>query len=301
MTMIRHPSVYTDSSSTNLIPGAGSAVWYPLHGMLNPGIVDLPVAEEIITAGSASGSKWTTDGVYTFPDDNGVTNDIAVRAVDDPDDLFIDSQMSMVGMVADNHFITTVQAYYDVDPNATSCLWCYGRSASGTATCIALQISGAEVPSVILLGKGGTQNSAALSADSGTFASLRGTLFTLVLGLRAVSTSAVDIELRMSDGTTTAIYSASAQDVMQGGATAPPGVSGGVTMANFTGLTLGARVASGGTTENWWGRTASNTGKIGGFAARKFTTYSATRVTDTLASMLARPLEFPRTLCRDYT
>lgn len=299
--MIRHPAVYTAPPSSNLIPFAGSGVWYPLHGVLAPGIVDLPEIAEVVTSGSASGSKWTTDGVYTFPDDNGVTNDIALRAVDDEDDLYIDSQMSMVGMVADNHFVTTVQAYYDVDPNATSCLWCYGRASSGTATCIALQISGSEVPTVVLLGKGGTQNSVTLSADSGTFASLRGALFTLVLGMRAVSTSEVDIELRMSDGSTTAVYSASAQSVMQGGATAPPGVSGGVTMANFTGLTLGARANASGVTENWWGRTASNTGKIGGFAARKFTTYSATRVTDTLASMLARPLEFPRTLCRDYT
>lgn len=304
MSMIRHPAVYTAPPSRNLVPAAASAIWYPLHdSSLASGIIDVPDAVRTLT-GSPHANEWDTPGMITFPVTNGDAADmVAIQVQDDIDDLHVDSQLSLVGMTVGQQFITAMNASYTAGPGGNSFLWGYGKDNS-TASLIGLYISSGEVPGFYHRAKGQTTTgvTTALTATVSTFTTLKnlGT-FSVVMSIRPVSATEVDIELQASNGTQACTYTSSAVDVLQAAnsGTELPGVSGGISMANFVGLGIGGRNGTS-TFGNCWGR-GTNTGRIGSFAARKFATYDADRVTDTLASMLARPMEFPRTLCRDYT
>lgn len=304
MTMIRHPAVYTAPPSRSLVPAAGSGIWYPLHdSSLASGIVDVPDAVRTLT-GSPHANEWDTPLMITFPVTNGDAADmVAIQVTDDENDLYVDSQLSLVGMAVGDQFITAMQASYTASPGGNSFLWAYGKDNS-TASMLGFYISSGEVPGFYHRAKGQTTTGVTdpLTASVSTFTTLKnqGT-FNLVASIRPVSATEVDIELQASNGTQACTYTASAIDVLQAAnsGTELPGVSGGITMANFVGLGIGGRNGAS-TFGNCWGR-GTNTGRLGGFAARKFSTYSANRVTDTIASMLARPGEFPRTLCLDYS
>lgn len=302
MSMPRNPIFNVAVPAHNMIPAAGGAVWYPLHDdSLAAGIPELPTLTETIT-GSAHADKWTTPGFYTFPLDNGATNDVELGCQDDDEDLHINSQLSLVGMAVGDHFITCLEASYTQAPGSSSCLWAHGKNNS-TATLLGLQISSAEVPIFMTRAQGeGSASTPTLTASFGTFTAFKnqGT-FALVMGIRPLSSTNVEVELRMSNGTLSAIYALASTDIL-GANTGLPGVQGGISMANFGGFSLGYRNGAS-AADNWWGRGSGgggNLGRIGNFSARKFTTYSATRVADTLASMLVRPRDFPRTLCTDY-
>lgn len=297
MSMPRDPVLYTATPSHNLIPGAGSAVYYALHNSsLAAGIEGLP--GPLTELGTPSGAKWDTPGMYTLPTANA---DCALNVRDDADDLFIDSQMSLYGMQVGQQYITAIEASYSADPNTNCTLWCYGRN-TGTASFYALMINGAELPRLERRGGGASGSlQTTLDVQSGTFAAFRGQgIFALVMSLRPVSATAVDVEMRMGNGALSAYYTLTAADMTVTGGSTPPGVQGGISMADFGGLMLGGRGAAGGGADNLWGAGAGNTGAIGNFSARKFGTYSASRVADTLAVMLSRPRDFPRTLCSDY-
>lgn len=302
MSMIRHPSVYTTTPSRNLVPAAGSAIWYPLHGDFSAGINGLPSLTEI---GTPSGSVWGTDLVWTAQTAN-TTN--GGYAVDDENDLYNNSQLSLVGAVTDtDQFITALTASYTVTPSGAAMLWAHGRLSSG-ASLLGLGLSSGGVPQLHHRAKSQVGGSLVDSLTLGSvtdFEDFKGQgLFALVMSLRMVSASNCEVELRMGNGTLSANYTGTI-DVLQLGAgtpgTALPGYPPGYTFSSFGGLTIGHRLSSAGAAEAFWGSNTACVGQIGGFAARKFTTYDADRATDTLASMLARPGEFPRTLCLDYS
>lgn len=310
MSMIRHPAVYTAPPSRNLVPPAGSAVWYPLHdSSLEPGVPDCPA---LTADGTPAADPWVTDCVYTFQTAN-TTNGLS--AVDDIDDLYNDSQLSLVGSAVGDQFMVALWASYTVAPNGNAQLYAHGKD-TGTATVIGLQLSSSEVPIFYHRSKGQstTNVSETLTADSGTFTSLKNTgLFAVVVSLRPTSVSAdltvlgatalFDIAVHASNGTQSCIYASTGVDFLQydQGGRELPGVSGGVSMANFGALTIGCRLNSSSALSNFWGRNTACVGAIGGFAARRFATYSSTRAADTITSMLARPHEFPRTFCLDYS
>lgn len=295
MSMIRHPSVYTTTPSRNLVPAAGSAIWYPLHGDFSAGINGLPSLTEI---GTPSGSVWGTPLVWTAQTAN-TTN--GLNAEDDIDDLYNDSQLSLVGMAVGDQYITCLRASYTHQPDGVATLWGHGKQNS-TATLLGLQITSGRLPQITHRAKGQTtQTSTTMTAQGATtFTDFQNQgIFELVMSLRPVSANTVDIEMRMSNGTLSAHYALSGEDMLGDGTTLP-GVSGGVSMANFVGLSIGFRNGAS-AAETFWGRGTSCVGQIGGFAARKFSTYDSNRVADTLASMLPRPGEFPRTLCLDHS
>lgn len=298
MSMIRHPAVYTATPARNLVPGAGGAVWYPLHGDFTAGIEGL---EPLVEVGTPSGSVWGTPLVWTAQTANTTNGAIAE---DDVDNLYNNSQLSLVGMAVGDQFITCLRASYTIQPTGVASLWSHGKQNS-TASQIGLNITSGQIPTFQHRSKGQTDGaySATMTQAGGTaFSALRNAgIFALVMGVRPVSTTEVDVELRASNGTDSVHYTITALDLMSDvGATELPGVSGGISMANFVGLSIGFRNGAS-SPETFWGHAATSVGQIGDFAARKFATYDADRVADTLASMLARPGEFPRTLCRDYT
>lgn len=295
MSMVRDPVFHVGDPSHNLIPAAGGAVWYPLHdSLLLPGIAGLPSLTEL---GTPSGSKWSVAGMYTLP---AVNTNCALNAVDDAEDLFLNSQLSLYGMAVGEHRIIVMDASYLAAPAAQSMLWSYGLNNSN-ATLFGLAIDGAEAVKFVHRAKnaGGATN-ASTTAMSGTFAAFRNQgIFTTVLGIRVVSASVIDVEMRMGNGTLSAHYAASGIDVTAGG-TAPPGISGGITVALHGGLRLGGRGVTGGGADNCWGSGTGNGGAVGNFSARKFSSYSSSRVADTLATVLARKRDYPRNLSADF-
>lgn len=300
MTMPRNPVFFTGEPSHNLIPAAGSALWHPLHdSSLVPGIVGIPTLTKTVV-GSVNAGEWSTPGLYTFPVNNGgAGNTVSFNALDTDPELLMDSQLSLFGMTIGQHYLTALQASYVAAPDGNSTLWCYGKNT--TASFYALELTSGEAPRLNRRGKGATGGTGTpLTAQSGTFTSFKNQgVFSLVLGLRPVSATAVDVEMRMGNGTLSAHYALSGLDMTVTDGSAPPGVSGGILMSDFGGLTLGARGTST-TPDNFWGRGAGNTGQIGNFSARKFNNYDANRVTNALAYMLSRQRDFPRNFSTDY-
>lgn len=297
MSMPRDPLFRVGDPAHNLIPPAGGAIWYPLHdSLLAAGVPNLPTLVEL---GTPHGSKWGTAGMYTLQAAN-TTN--ALNVLDDAEDLVLNSQLSLVGMQAGQQFIIACEASYVAAPTGNSMLWCFGKN-TGTASFYGLQISAGEAPSLAYRGKNSSGSSTVtMTAQSGTFASFRNQgVFACVLGVKPLDARYVDLELRLGNGTLSAYYTSTASGDMHATAgDAPPGISGGVSMANHGGLTLGSHMGAV-AADNFWGNGAGNTGAIGNFAARKFNSYSATRVAKTMAFMLARKRDFPRNLCSDYT
>lgn len=302
MSMVRDPLFRVGEPAHNLIPSAGNAIWYPLHdSSLMAGIAGLPTLVETVTSGAASGAAWTTPGLYTFPANNGTTNDVVLRAIDDDEDRLLDAQLSLYGMAAGQQTIIACEAAYTAAPGGTATLWCYGKQ-SGSTSFYSLSITSAEAPQLAYRGKSSSgQPNRALTAQSGSFGQFRGQgIFAVVLGIRPTDGQYADLELRVGNGTLSAYFAATGVDMWATGGTAPPGISGSTTAAQFGGVTLGARLGSAGAPETWWGRGAGNTGAVGNFAARRFGSYSAARVADTLAYLLSRKRDFPRNLGADF-
>lgn len=309
MSMIRHPAVYTAPPSRSLVPAAGSGIWYPLHGDFTAGIEGL---EALVETGTPSGSVWGTPLVWTAQTDNAANGSLAT---DDDDNLYNDAQLSYVGAAAGNQYVYAMRASYSDDTGGNSFLFGYGKDSS-THTLTGLYLSSSNVPGFYHRAKSQDTNgvTSALSAVTSTFVSLQGQgIFELVFSVHVTQVSAdltvggatclVDLLLHASNGTEACVYSASDVDILQyaNGGRELPGISGSVTGATMGGLALGGRLNTSAVMGNCWGRGTGNVAQLGGFAARKFGTYSASRVADTLASMLARPGEFPRTLCADFT
>lgn len=289
--MPRNPAVYNGLSRHRRIPIAGSAIWFPmLDDLLTAGIDSLPTMTEV---GTPSGAKWGTDGLYTFQTTN-TTNCLNAQD-DDVDGLYMNQVMSLIGM--EGYRIIAMEASYTVDPAGTSTIFFYGRN-SIPASAYGFAITSSEAPQFIARGRGnsaGTGTNTTLTASSGTFTQFKNQgRFAMVLGVRPVSASTVDVELRVGNGTLSALYTGSAIDVIQSGVsgTHPPGAYDGITMSDFGGLTLGARNSSSvGTNDNFWGRGTASVAQIGNFQARSYD-YDVDLVGDVLAQMLAHPHDF---------
>lgn len=295
MNMPRNPAVYNGISRHRRIPQAGGAIWYPLlDGLLAPGITDLQPLSEIITSGSAHANKWDTPGMYTLPVANGGTDSVLLTAADDEDDLYNNSQLTLQGMAPGLQIIMACEASYTSGPGGNSALWGFGKQTAA-ATLLSLQISSAEAPAFHHRAKdAGAAVGDVLNATSGTFTQFKNQgRFAAVFAIKPVSATAVDVELRLGNGTLSAVYTATGIDMTQGTSDVSklPGVSGGITMANFGGLALGGRNGAS-APEASWGRGAGNTGAIGNWQARRYASTDADLCADVLAQLLAHPLDF---------
>lgn len=297
MSMPRDPVFHVGEPAHNLIPAAGGAVWYPLHAssLLVSGIAGIPA---LALTGTPAADPYTTAGVYTFPTNN---TDAVLKAEDNAVNLYLSSQLSLYGSAVDSHVIVAMDLSFSAAPTGTATIWGWGRNLSAS-TLIGMDLTSGESPRFIYRAKGSSAiANPAFTVSSGTFASFRNQgVFSMVVGIRVVSATNITIELQLGNGTLSALYTLASTDVTDaGGGSVLPGISDGVTMADFGGLYLGARMTS--ALSNFWINGAANVGAIGNFSARKFATYSASRVTDTLAYMLARKLDFPRNLSSDYS
>lgn len=294
MSMPRDPIFHTEEPSRNLIPAAGGAVHYPLHAdsLLVAGISGLP---DLVQLGTPAGSPYATAGVYTFPTNN---TDAALQAEEHATNLYLDAHLSLYGSAVDSQIIVAMDVSFSAAPAGTATLWCWGRNLSAS-TIIGLDLTSSETPRFLHRSKGGTLANPTMTADSGTFAAFRNQgVFSLVMGLRLVTSTTLAVDMLLGNGALSAQYSLAEFDVL-GAGTAIPGISDGITMADFGGLYLGTRGAA--VPQNYWGNGAANVSALGNFSARKFDSYSAPRVTEVMDYMVNRKRDFPRNLCSDYS
>lgn len=292
--MVRDPVFRVGDPAHNLIPAAGGAVWYPLHAdsLLVSGISGIPA---LALTGTPAADPYVTPGVYTFPTNNA---DAVLKAEEHATNLYLSEHLSLYGSAVGSHFIVAMDLSFSTAPGGTATIWGWGRNLSAS-TLLGMDLTSGESLRLVYRSKGsGAIANPALTASVGTFGAFRNQgVFSMVVGIRLLSATNIEMEVRLGNGTLSALYTLASTDV-QGAGTAIPGISDGVTMADFGGLYLGARMTS--TLSNFWGNGVANVSTIGNFSARKFDTYDADRVTDTMAYMVNRKRDFPRNFSTDY-
>lgn len=291
MSMPRSPVFVTSEPAHNLIPAAGSALWYPARNA-GPGISGLPTLAEVFLAPLASNpGGYGTSGWYTLPTDNGgASGGVGLRAIDDDEDRFLDAVMSFTDMTVGQEWLFACEAQY-VEQTAVGTLWAYGIAA--TTSLWALQASTSEVPQFVSRAIGaGSQTTTSMTAAGGqTLDAFKSQgRFAAVLSVRCVSTYGVDVALHIGNAAVgSGIYTLSGEAI-GGVGNAPPGANG-ADPATHGGLMIGARGGAS-NPSNFWGNGASNDAAIDNFQARRYSAYSATRAAEKLAKLIARPAEF---------
>lgn len=319
MSMPRQLILYSFAPVMNRLPVVGQAIWYPLHGTydagLPPGQTGLPDLAPVIKAGSEAAGKWsTTSGLYTFPADNngnirtpaGAANSIGLQpaSVDlDEETDYIDQVMSLTSSPVGSELVVFCDVAFVDQGNAADdeigTIWYYGRAGFNGACNMGLVLSKTEVPQFHWRGvTSSTSSSHAMTAGGGaekTFVDMKNQgRFSTVMSIYLSASLTLTTKLYIghaSVGQGTYTYTA---DLSDGGGTAPPGRNA-VAVADWQSITLGCRPNTS-TYDQFFGMGSGNTGKIGGFGARQYDTYDSARGAAVLADLLARPLEFPRTL-----
>lgn len=300
MVMPRQPLLPVIVPSRNRLPLAGAGLWYPLHGTFESRIADVQDAAEVVIAGSANADKWTEGpGFYTFPDDNGDTNDVVIRAAHLDDDTdYLNDVLGLESAALDTQIIVACEGSFVEQADASGALWSYGVQTS--ASCYGIQVSSTEK---VQLHWRGYDASTVSQVGTGTI-DFTGVDFTAVKGQgRFVLASSIKVTgaltvlweavlAHSSLGTSNTI--SYEMDFGANSGTARAG-RGAQTAAQHLGLHIGAR-ATASAADLYFGKGATNTGRIGNFCARRFSTYDATRLAAVAADMLARPRSFPRTL-----
>lgn len=293
--MPRVPLYYQLHPAHNRLPSAGTALWYPLHGSLQPAIEDTPFAAEAVT-GVAAVDKWTrTLFGYGFPSDNGTTNSSAIRIADisDEDDPVVDQVMSLRDLAIGAEIVVVNQMSFVEQDLSSGAIWTYGRNSAFSG--YGLMMTTAEILQLFYRGADSSGSSTANFTLSGpvTLTSLKGQgLFSMAVSFRRTGAMTTDVSVALvhpSLGTSTGSVSV---DWNVNGATALAG-KGGTSVANYAGVTLGAR--QGASLDTFFGRGATNLAFLGNWAARKFAAYDAARLTDTVSSLLLRPADIPET------
>lgn len=272
----------------NRILGAGSFLWYPMHGSYSAGLSDLP---DIVPVGSGhSGSPWASPGFYTFP----VNNSTAGLGAPHGENNNLDATLSLEGAVADTTIVVAMEASFVDHIDAAGSLWFYGVATA--ASNIGLSLTVAEVPQMQYRAFGATAGTTApMTPVSGkTFVDMKGQgRFAIVHEIRM--TSAIACTTRVLIGKAgvgwTGSYTLDVADMLANGGTALPGRYTDV--ADHYGLSIGCRYSGSSVWVQHWGRGAGNTGRIGTITARKYTTYTTGLAEAVLAAMILRPLDVP--------
>lgn len=264
MSMIRHPAVYTAVPLRNQLV-LGKHFSYRLRDSSDPrGMAGLPPLTKTVT-GSESGSAYTDPRLYQFPNDNGNTNSVAFIAEEDETDLYLDQVLSLYAMEAGEQIIVACDVAFVEQRTTSGAFWSWGKATE--ASQIAFEMTAAELPTFLWRARGAggssvSQDLTYVSGDTLTAFKSQGR-FSVVTSIIPTSSTLVDIEMRFGNGTLEGLYTYSGLDMSQGGAGANPGISGGISMAAFVGLSVGCQ-NGGSAAQHFWGRgtTEPNVGRF---------------------------------------
>lgn len=282
------------------IASAGTFFWASLHGSFATAPGYETVAESIV-AGSAAAGKWSTDPLrYTFPTDNGGTNDVGLLVAHDVDDN-LDAVFSLADLAIGEQLVIACECEWE-DHSGTGYIWYYGANGAATAYGIALtaaqnlQIAfrgeGASSSETLIAGTAFTLNGATAISD----AAWRDQQVTIVTSIYKTSSTQATIEFQISDGTRS-LEGEFSNSIVGDSGTGPPGKLGS---AAHPGLWIGCSGSGASVAQNFWGNGAANdTANVGNVLARKYASYDADRAADILAELLARPGDVPSSMLAD--
>lgn len=272
------------------------AVWYLPQEVETRGFQELPplVERYMATGATTNPDAYTTAGAYTLLTDNGGTGGgVALVAVDDDAERKLDAALSFNGMAADDQWLLAMEASHEQSA-VQSFFFVYGCHSS-LAAMYGLHVSAADEVTFTSRGLGETSSTnTALTRDSGpVFGDFdaQGT-YTVFLSIRAVSTTAVDVQVKIVHGTVgTSVWSASAIECGDDAAKLP-GITGSQTAADFGGLMLAARMralSASHLPEKLFGIGTGHVATIGTFQARRWSDFDAGRIDDAITAAAADP------------
>lgn len=273
-----------------------ASVWYLPQEVETRGFQELPpLAERYMASGATSNpGAYDTAGVYTLLTDNGgAAGGVALVAVDDNTERKIDAAMSLMGMASDHQWLIAMKASHEL--SAAQSFWFVYGCHSSLSSMYGLHVSASDVVTFTSRGLGeSASTNTAMTRDSGpVYGDFDGQgEYTVLLNIRAVSTTAVDVQVKIVHDTVgTSVWSASGI-ACGDDANSLPGITASQTASEFGGLMLGARmksIASAGEPEKFFGIGTGHTATIGTFQARKWGDYDAGRIDDAAAAILADP------------
>lgn len=299
MSMIRSPVVYTGETLHGRLPALGRAFWYKLRDSSEQrGMVELPALTKTVT-GSESGSAYTDATLYQFPTDNGNTNTVEWVATEDEDTLYVDSVCTLVGMEAGEQIIVALDIAYVEQATSDGALWALGSFSS--AGHIGFGFTSAEAPQLHYRPRttsGGSNSTQALTYASGdTFAAFKAQgRFTVVTSIHVLSSTTIEVEMRIGNGTLEGLYTYTTPIDVLGAGINNPGFSG-QTIANFRGFAIGCIANSDTGSTRPFGRGATNVARIDQVIGWRGT-YDAGLTAAVLEDMaVTNRLDFPPALC----
>jgi hypothetical protein len=296
MAMPRQPFSVKFSPYHNGLPGAGTLVWHPLHGSFATMTGAEAFAE--VSGSTPAAAKWSgAGGYYTFTTDNGATSYAALLAPHDEDDN-LDAVMGLTGADVDTQLIVSHWLRFNGQDDAAGVLWFYG--AQNAYSCLGFGLGTGQNVQVYWRGVDATSSSSnAMDTVSGETdldnmqddAPIR-----MVYSIRVTAALQLTVEVAAANASLTGRWS-KVIACSENSGTALPGRNGAASdTSHHPGLMFGAKYDASAVLGLHLGRGAGKIARVGTFVARKFATYDANRVADTLAAMLARPHDVPVTL-----
>lgn len=288
------PGLWSDSVTA----ATASGIWLrPQEQVDTGGFTGMPAltAKYMTTGATSNPGAYADPDWYTLLTDNGgASGGVALIAVDDDTARRMDAVLTMQGMASDRQWIVMLRASHQ-DSGQQSVYFDYGAHSS-LASMYAVQVSTAGVMTFMARGFGaaGSTPTTNLTHDSGPdYADYDGQgAYTIMLGMRAVSTIAVDVEVRIIHETVgTSIWTGSSIDCSEGASAATlPGIIS--TASAHGGLMLGGRMRS--ITNNYaperlFGTGAGHVATLADFQAVVYSDYNAARLDAAAAAVIADP------------
>lgn len=277
-----------------------AAVWLrPQDSTNTAGFDGMPalVPKFMATGITSNPDAYDVAGVYTLPSDNGGSaGGVALVAVDDNVARRLNAVLTMVGMATGRHWLIAQRASHHQASGERSFYFCYGAH-SLQSSCYAVQVAADGDFGFMSRGLGASSLTlTTLAHDSGpTYDDFEGQGdYTVLLGMRAVSGIAVDVELRIIHPTVgTSIWSGSAVDCSAGADAATlPGITAGQAASEHGGLMIGGRMRSASSNyvpELLLGNGTGNVATLADFQACVYADFNAARIDAAEAAILADP------------
>lgn len=301
MSMIRHPAVYTATPLHNRLV-LGKHFSYALRDATDPRrMAGLPPLTKTVDVGSVEYASAYADATwYTLEDDTGgAARIVYFVAQEDEDDLYLDQVISLYAMEVGEQIIVAMDLAYDEQGTTSGSLWSFGTV--GTNSFLQFLVTTGEVPNIRVQAKGSSASVSTPLTSVGTdlFSAFKAQgRFSCVMSMVPASSTTIDVEMLIGNGTLSGRYTATGVDVRQAGTsgTANPGISGTVTMTNFVGLSVGSQGVIGGPNTTFWGRGAANSAKLDVIHGWRGT-YDASLTAAVLAEMhTTNVLDYPPSL-----
>lgn len=248
------------------IPHSTKGGWWPLRDGFWSSVRQASGMREVLEGtGTPSETCWASSWGYTFPVGNVEPNSVVLRGEQDSD-----RHLNLVLGLCGAPPLTEIVLAWDMElaaiPTGTETIWCYGENSATSMMGLALRGDGEDIDAVFFYRPvGGEAAVEVVLTGSGLVDYVNVGRVSGAIAVRVTDTTKVAVELQVSDGTTSCVYTMDRTDLAAGG-TDLPGMTEDAAVE--CGLCIGGRQAEDGTHDWVFGSVAGTT--IGNVAARKF-------------------------------